>query len=90
MEGTVTETAKPFRWASVFFAPGLMMALVYDLPTSVATVHPEHAETWPVSEGELMATALSRRSFLKGVAAGSLIVVLPTIIMGLSFMLLRF
>jgi imidazolonepropionase-like amidohydrolase len=22
-EGTVTETAKPFRWASVFFAPGL-------------------------------------------------------------------
>lgn len=55
-------------------APGLMMALVYDLPTSVATVHPDHVAQWPLDEGELMALALENVAREDPVVAESFVI----------------
>lgn len=50
----------PNRDFMVFREPadGLIAALVYDLPQSVASVHKDHAEKWGKSEDELFALGL--------------------------------
>jgi hypothetical protein len=48
----------PQRPASWQVAPGLVAAFVYDLPTSVSSVDPEHVAGWGLSHDELLAVAM--------------------------------
>ena len=40
------------------FAPGILMALVYDFPDSTASVPPSHVEGWPLDEDAVWETAI--------------------------------
>jgi hypothetical protein len=44
-------------------APGLIAALTYDLPTTIAGVPPKHAAAWPVDRDGLRAIALENLAF---------------------------
>jgi hypothetical protein len=45
----------PLRWE---LAPGIVAALVYDLPTTVRTVSPTHVAAWPYAHDELVRVGL--------------------------------
>lgn len=45
----------PARWE---VAPGIVAALVYDLPTTVRTVSPAHVAAWPQVQAELVGVGL--------------------------------